>query len=135
MSMENKFAEAMVKRTYAELHEIVGKLRNEYEPEAVAAAEAEVARRNLTGEKIEPKENIFRTQKKLIADKANAPLQIYWKIITFLLPGLLILLFADDLKAEGYERRYKEVWRWFFYGAGFYIGLLILLVIGAALFT
>jgi len=133
--MVNKFAEAMAKRTYAELHEIVGKLRNEYEPEAVVAAEAEVARRNLAGEKIEPKENIFRTQKKSIADKANAPLQIPWKIITFLIPGLLILLFADDLKAEGYERRYKEVWRWFFYGAGFYIGLLILLVIGAALFT
>lgn len=135
MSSVDNFAEVMAKRTYAELHEIVGKLRNEYEPEAVAAAEAEVERRNLTGEKIEPKENIFRTQKKLISDKADAPLQIYWKIITFLLPGLLILLFADDLKAEGYERRHKEVWRWFFYGAGFYIGLLILLAIGAAIFT
>lgn len=125
----------MAKRTYAELHEIVGKLRNEYEPEAVYAAEAEVARRNLLGEKIEPKENIFTTKKKLIADKANAPLQIYWKIITLLFPGLLILLFADELKAEGYERRYKEVWRWFFYGAGFYIAILILLLLGAALFT
>lgn len=135
MSSVNNFAEVMVKRTYAELHEIVGKLRNEYEPEAVAAAEAEVARRNLTGEKIEPKENIFRTIKKSIEDKANAPLQIYWKIITLLFPGLLILLFADDLRAEGYERRYKEIWRWFFYGLGFYVGLLILLVIGAALFA
>ena len=133
--MGNRFEEVMAKRTYAELHEIVGKLRVEYEPEALAAAEAEVARRNLAGEKIEPKENIFRTKKKTIADKANAPLQIYWKIITLLFPGLLILLIADDLKAEGYERRYKEVWRWFFYGAGFYIGLLLLLVIGAALFT
>ncbi len=135
MSTVNKFAEIMAKRTYAELHEIVVKLRNEYEPEAVAAAEAEVARRNSAGEKIESKENIFRTIKKSIEDKANAPLQIYWKIITLLLPGLLILLFADDLRAEGYERRYKEIWRWFFYGLGFYIGLLILLVIGAALFA
>jgi hypothetical protein len=135
MSTVNKFAEVMAKRTYAELHEIVGKLRDEYKPEAVAAAETEVARRNSAGKKIEPKENIFRTIKKSIEDKANAPLQIYWKIITLLFPGLLILLFGDDLRAEGYERRYKEIWRWFFYGLGFYVGLLILLVIGAALFA
>jgi len=133
--MQNKFAEAMTKRSYAELHEIVGKLRNEYEPEAVAAAEAEVEKRNLAGEKIEPEENKTKTKKELISEKANAPLQIHWKILTLLLPGLMNLLIADELKAKGYYRQYNEIWQWFFYGAAFYIGLLILLVILAAILT
>jgi hypothetical protein len=135
MGTDNKFADIMAKRSYAELHEIVVKLRNEYEPEAVVAAEAEVHRRNLAGEKFEQEENVFRKNKLLIAEKANAPLQIHWKILTLLLPGLINLIIADELKENGYERQYKEIWLWFFYGAAFYIGLLILVLILAALLT
>jgi hypothetical protein len=135
MTTDNKFTETMAKRSYTELHDIVGKLRNEYEPEAVVAAEAEVQRRNLGGEKIEQKENIIKKYKQSIAEKANAPLQIHWKILTLLFPGLLNLIIADELKENGYERQYKEIWLWFFYGAAFYIGILILVLILAALLT
>ncbi len=128
---ENKFAEVMAKRSYAELHEIVCKLRNEYEPEAVAAAEAEVEKRNLAGEKIQPIENEIKSRKQLKAEKANAPLQVHWKILTLLLPGLLNLIIADELKAEGYDRQYSEIWQWFFCGLGFYI-LILLIVIALA---
>jgi len=135
MISENKFTLEMAGRSYEELHEIVGKLRDEYEPEAVAAAEAEVEKRNIAGEKIQPIEKDTRTQRQLNAEKANTPLQIHWKILTLLLPGLLNLLIADELKAEGYARQHREIWLWFFYGAAFYIGLLILLLVLAALLT
>ena len=46
--MENSFREAMTKRSYAELLDIVGKLRNEYQPEAVIAAEAELKLLSVT---------------------------------------------------------------------------------------
>lgn len=124
----------MANRSYAELHEIVVKLRDEYEPEAVAAAEAEVERRNLAGEKVAPKLK-SKSKKQLMEEKANAPLQIQWKILTLLLPGLLNLIIADELKAEGYERKYEEIWRWFFYGTAFYVGLLILILILAGILT
>ena len=51
--MENKFAEAMSKRSDSELLEIVTKLRNDYQPEAVEAAEIEIKKRNLSTEQIE----------------------------------------------------------------------------------
>lgn len=135
MITDNKFTEEMEGRSYEELHEIVGKLRDEYEPEAVAAAEAEVGKRNLAGEKIEPNEKEIKSKKQLTAEKANTPLQIHWKILTLLLPGLLNLLIADELKAEGYVRQHREIWQWFFYGGAFYIGLLVLLLVLAALLT
>ena len=125
----------MAERSYEELHEIVGKLRDEYEPEAVAAAEAEVEKRNLTGEKLQPIEKENKTKRQLNAERANAPLQTHWKILTLFLPGLINLLIADELKAEGYVRQHREIWQWFIYGAAFYIGLLILLVVLAALLT
>jgi hypothetical protein len=132
MISDNKFTEVMANRTYDELHEIVGKLRDEYEPEAVAAAEAEVEKRNLAGEKVQPIEKDTRTKKQLKDEKANEPLQTHWKILTLLLPGLLNLMIADELKAEGYERKHREIWNWFFYGLGLYI-LILLIVISLAL--
>lgn len=135
MITENKFAEAMAKRSYAELHEIVGKLRNEYEHEAVVAAEAEVEKRNLAGEKILPIESEIKSKKQLKAEKANAPLLVHWKILTLFLPGLLNLLIADELKTEGYDRQYSEIWKWFFYGLGFYILVLLIVIILAFILT
>jgi len=135
MAADNKFTEAMAQLSYDQLHEIVVKLRDEYEPEAVIAAEAEVEKRNLAGEKLVPKENETKTIKQTKTEKFNAPLQIHWKILTLLLPGLINLLIADELKAAGYDRQYREIWRWFFYGFAFYVALLILIVILAAILT
>jgi hypothetical protein len=135
MIADNKFAEVMANRSNKELHEIVGILRDEYEPEAVAAAEAEAEKRKLAGELIQPIEKETKTKRQLNAEKANTPLQIYWKILTLLLPGLMNLLIADELKANGYQRQHKEIWQWFFYGAAFYIGLFIFFLILAALLT
>lgn len=129
MTTDNKFAEEMTKRSYTELLEIVGKLKNDYQPDAIVAAEEELKKRKPSGKIIEPAEKKSISKKQSIADKANTPLQTHWKILTLLLPGLLNLIIADDLKAEGYERQHKEIWQWFFYGLGFYIVLLILFII------
>jgi hypothetical protein len=44
-------------------------------------------------------------------------------------------MIADELKAAGYDRQYREIWRWFFYGFAFYVALLIFIMILAAIFT
>jgi len=125
----------MANRSYEELHEIVGKLRDEYNPEAVAAAEAEVEKRNILGEKIHPIGRDLRSRKQLKAEKANEPLQTQWKILTLLFPGILNLIMADALKANGYERQYQEIWKWFFYGLGFYVMILLIVIILAFIQT
>ena len=51
--MDNKFIEAMEKRSDSELLEIVTKLRNDYQPEAVEAAELVIKNRNLSTDQIE----------------------------------------------------------------------------------
>ncbi len=128
MTTYHTYAEAMARRTYAELLDIVGKLRNDYQPDAVVAAEAELKKRDLSPPKNEPAEKEIKTKKPSAAEKANEPLQAHWKVLTLLLPGLLNLIRADELKAEGYDRQYKEIWRWFFYGLGFYAVLFILIL-------
>ncbi len=53
MAEINPFAEAMAKRSDADLIEIVIALRDDYQPEAVVAAESELRNRHLSEEEIE----------------------------------------------------------------------------------
>ncbi len=129
MAVKNEFEDVMKTRTFAELTEIVKKKRDDYQPEAVAAAEAELEKRKADGEKWEapPKEEPER--KLSPAEKAILPLPLFWKIITLLLPGLLNLTMAERLRKEGFKKQCDDLWSWFFYGLLFYVGLLVLLFV------
>jgi len=61
----------------------------------------------------------------LALEKAATPLNIEWKILTFLFPGMLQLIFSTAFKAEGYDRKAKDLTRWTLLGFGFYTLLLI----------
>jgi hypothetical protein len=124
--MENKFVGIMEQRTDSELMEILTKDRDEYQPEALKAAEAELEKRKLTVDQIESAKQKVKTKEQSIKDKANMPLGIGWKLLTFFIPGILNFLIARTLKTEGYDRKWKEAWHWTFYGFGFYIGLFLL---------
>lgn len=131
MAVKNNFEDVMKTSTFAELTEIVKKKRDDYQPEAVAAAETELEKRKAAGGKWEapPKEEPER--KLTPAEKAALPLPLFWKIITLILPGLLNLTMAERLRKEGYKKQCDDLWRWFFYGLLFYVGLLVVLFVFA----
>gem|GEM_PF-1896344 len=131
MTEKNRFAEVMKQRTFAELVDIVKKKRNDYEPDAVAAAEAELEIRKVKGEKWEAPVKEQPPRKLSNAEKAALPLPLFWKIETLLLPGIRNLRRAKDLRDDGYIKQSDDTWRWFFYGLVFYVSLLVGLFIFA----
>lgn len=131
--MGNQYDDVMTELSNAELLEIVTKLRNEYEPDAILAAENELTRRNLSTDEVRQTESIIEDKYEEIVQKANAPLQDHWKVLTLLLPGFINLMIARSLKNDGYDRKYQEARRWTLYGCGFYIGLAVVLSLVSAI--
>jgi len=117
----------MEQRSDAELLEITTKLRDDYQPEALEAAEYELKKRNLSQEQIINAEKEIEIKNNEILNKENAPLQIYWKILTFIFPAILNLVIAGTFKADGYNKRFKDAWKWTFYGFGFYVVVIIII--------
>jgi len=132
--MSQDFSEIMSKRSDAELIEIVKKFRDQYQPEAIEAAETELKKRDLTPDKIEAAKQEIKQKEDNIKNKADEPLGIGWKILAFIsvflgiFPVILSFLIASRIKGEGYERKCKEVRLWTFYGIVLFIlfGLLII---------
>lgn len=60
---------------------------------------------SLSVDQIESAKQEIRTKEQSIKDKANMPLGIGWKLLTFLIPGVQNFLVAMSLKAEGYDRK------------------------------
>lgn len=125
--MKFDFTEIMGKRTDAELLEILTMKQNEYQPEALSAAKAELSNRNLSVEETDSAKQEIQKKENARIEQANIPLALSGKLFTFFSPGWGILFVARALKAEGYDRKYKDIWRWTLSGVGFYAVLLILL--------
>ena len=124
--MDIDFEKVMSQRTDAELIEIVTKKSEDYQQAALLAAEAELKKRNLSSEETEIANSEIEKKEKTILENSNAPLGIGWKLLTFFLPGIPNFLIARVLKAEGYDRKWREAWHWTFYGIMFYVGLVVL---------
>lgn len=128
--MQFDFVDAMKNASDTELIKIVTTDRADYQEAALRAAEAELATRKLHPSIIEiAKKNIEQTQK-ADAAKAAIPLEMHWKILAFILPFIFIFLLSGIFKAEGYERKANELAKWAFIGFGFYVLLIIFIVLG-----
>ena len=125
--MESKFVSIMKNHTDSELLEILTIYENEYQPEAIDAAKAEFVKRNLSITQIEDAKREIELKKNEKEKRKTLPLQVYWKILTFLIPGVLNLILSATFKADGYDRRFKEAWCWTFYGFCFYLILIVFL--------
>jgi len=119
----------MIQLSDSELLKVVTIARNDYQPEAIEAAEIELKNRNLSVQKTEEviKENEALEQIKI--EKANKELGITLKVLSFIFPGIIQILFSRVFKADGYDRKARELLKWTFYGFGFYLGIVILIVI------
>ena len=119
----------MSQRSDAELLKILNEQRYDYQPEAVVAAEEELKKRNLSVEAIEKAKKEIEINKKVVADKADQKLDGAWKAIAFIFPGLLLVIFSGTFKADGYDRKAKELVKWTLFGFAFYFGFGVLLVL------
>ncbi|MBI3235578.1 MAG: hypothetical protein HYZ42_16320 [Bacteroidetes bacterium] len=124
--MENSFTKAMTQRSDEELLKITTEQRNDWQEEAVLAAEHELTKRNLSLGEIEMAMRKNAHQNKQIEDKANEPLETVWRILTFLFPAIFTFILSTGLRTGGYERKADELNRWTYYGIGFYILIIIL---------
>jgi hypothetical protein len=127
--MTNEFSEIMAKRSDHELIEILSINKDDYQPDAIEAAEREFAKRNLSVETVELAKQEIEEKHWIIEDKANMPLEPHWKILTCIFPGFLNIIIGGTFKADGYDRKFSELIRFTLYGLGFYFGLIILIAI------
>lgn len=124
--MTNEFSIIMSQRTDAELLKIVNEQRNDFQSEAVAAAEAELQKRNLSSTQVQEAVHENEIEKQIESMKANVKLASGLKALTFIFPGIIQIIFAGIYKADGYDRKSRELVRWTLYGFGFYLGFSIL---------
>lgn len=130
--MENEFDGVMQKRSDADLLKILNGPADDYQPDALEAAKREFEKRNLSETQIATVEQEILVEKEIDETKANAPLGTPVKILAFILPGIPLLLLSGIFKADGLDRKAKEMVRWTLYGFGFYVGLMILITVLSA---
>jgi hypothetical protein len=124
-----KFADVMRKHTNAELIEICTRQREDYQPEALEAAEAEMARRDLSVDQIKAAEQQIEALDADRQRRANLPLDGSFKVWALLMPGIANLLIARTYKIQGNERMYKEAKAWAYGGLALYGGLIALVAL------
>ena len=127
--MENEFDDVMRKRTDADLIKIVNGPIDDYQPAALEAAKREFEKRNLSETEIVAVKQEILQQQQIDEAKANTPLGGGFKILAFIFPGIPLLLMSGLFKADGYDRKAKEMVRWTLYGFAGYLGLIILVTV------
>lgn len=123
--MHFDFDTQMQQATDAELIHAALTNREEYQPAAVTAAEAELHRRQLPEDRLNALQHQQVHKNHEEAYRAQIPLETGWKIVSFLFPGILQLLVAGSFKSGGYDRKANELGTWTLYGFFFYIGLTV----------
>lgn len=124
--MQFDFENEMKKRTDQELIQIITIDRNDYLPEALTAAEAELKIRNLNQELVGHVTRELTIKKERVDKKANEALDPVYKILTFLFPMIFTFVLSGFYKANGYDKKANELARWTLYGYYLYIALIVL---------
>ena len=126
--MQFDFTSEMAKRTDEELIQVLTVERENYLPEALAAATKEFENRKLDRGKVAAVTNQLELQKEVDDKKANEPLDIGYKIATFLFPLLFIQFIAAAFyKSGGYDRKAREIGVWTL--SGFFVYVVVIIII------
>lgn len=124
------FSEKIKENSNEQLIRIVTDLRNEYQLEAVYAAEKELKNRKLPPEIIEIAKSKIAEQKRIESLNANEDLHDGDKLLAFIFPwrSIGLLTYADDLKA-GKIKKIEQRSRYRIYGLLFYVSIILLVYI------
>jgi hypothetical protein len=125
--MNNGFEDVMSKRTDAELLQIINSSPGDYQPLALEATNIEFKKRNLSDEQVSLAKDVIKQKQEIDNTKSNEPLGLVSKVFALALPGLLMLLFSWTFKADGYDRKAKEMRRWTLYGVCLYVGFSVIM--------
>jgi hypothetical protein len=104
--MDNKFIDVMEKRSDSELLEIVTKLRDDYQPEAIEAAELEIKKRDLSTDQIEQAKQELKEKELSLEERKNESLSVGQRILFFIFFwGIIPWAMAGTFKANGYLKK------------------------------
>ncbi len=104
--------------------------RDEYEPEAIEAAQRELARRQLDAGRISELGATAARTKVEEGEKAASPLRWRWRILMLLLSfGIPQIILGEYYRNNGYTRRLREVWIWMAYGLLFWLMVSLLMIL------
>ena len=123
--MNLDFDKTMKQMSDAELIKITNTDRNGYQEAALLAAENELRQRKLSQEQISVAIEHNEQQQALVDAKANAPLEIQWKILAMIFPVLFQLIISGIFKGDGYHRKSRELLKWTLFGILLYIVLIL----------
>ena len=128
--MKNEFAAVMSKRSDSDLLEIVTKLRGDYQPEAVLAAEMEIQKRNLSDVQMKNAQDDIQIKEVTHLQKENEPLDaIQRALFIIFFWGVIPWSVASTFKSNGYTRKYKEAWQYMKYGFLGFIGIIVVSIL------
>jgi len=126
-----RFDEVMVSHTDEELVAIASSVDDEYVPDAVAAANRELAKRGLSPVALHAAKEKVEAQTTEKEKRANEPLESHKAVTTFLLSlfGVVGVLFflasSTDLVREGYTRKAREQRKYAMWGTGTLVALIL----------
>jgi hypothetical protein len=110
MPLPEGFDEQLPLKTDAELYEMIVN-KDDYLTEAIAAAKAELSRRNLPSEKVEQIKAVALSEKAAVESKAQERLGWPMRILIFLFcAGLLGAVLAVYYDSKGYKRKAADCW-------------------------
>lgn len=118
------FTEIMSQKSDEQLLKIIARPQD-YQPEALEAAQSEVAKRNLSSDRIEVAKKEVIKQENISQAKAAIPLEGGYKALSFFFPGIVVLMLSSALRASGYDKKANDLVRWTVFGFGFYIALAV----------
>src|ERR1700741_4463433 len=103
------FKKTMRETSDEELVKILTVFRDDYQEEAIDAAEKELQLRNLSEEKKEVYKNAAEDQRELEIKKSNEPLGVEWKILTLIFPMVITFILSGFYKSNGYDKKAKDL--------------------------
>jgi len=98
--MTNNFIDVMEQKSDSELLEIVTKLKDDYQPEAVFAAQNEIENRNLSTQQIEKAHSEIKEVEKAKFEKENASLGAGQKVLFFIFCWGVIFFFCFTVAGQ-----------------------------------
>jgi hypothetical protein len=127
--MSNSFEELMSKKSDEQLLKIVAGRPEDYQPEALAAAQNEAIKRKLAYAQFAAVKNKAVKEKAYEAMRAKRPLETESKIGALLFPLSGVMGGSSLLRVNGYHRKADELTRWRLYGIALYITIFILFLL------
>ena len=125
--MSNPFGEVMAGKTNVELLEIITVLQDDYQAEALEAANQELKNRNLSDSDREIAEQDLAGKQDAIVAREEEPLDPVQKILFAVFCwGIIPWAMAGTFKTSGYRRKYKQAWKSMYIGIGLYTLLFII---------